>query len=139
MTGSSRNRSQPPCAGSSPALVLPSFGEAIYACRARCNLSQSSVAAAAGISASYYSELENGKRTAPPRSTALKIGRALGMCASDVHRIATLAQAERNEESLDADLPAPVRKLLTTIRLEGPWLKAEVVRQLQLTLEERRM
>lgn len=78
------------CSGALLAFEVPSFGEVIYAVRQRRGQAQISIAAASSLSAGYYSELENCKRLAPPRGTALRIAQALQMNDLEAVQLASL-------------------------------------------------
>jgi transcriptional regulator with XRE-family HTH domain len=112
------------------------FGSALYALRRQLALSQSIVAARARISTSYYSELENSKRAAPPRGTALRIARALQLEAIEAEDLASLAGEERLDVQYEAQLPPKVRQLVATIRAVAPQLRAELVDSLHAKIKE---
>ena len=113
-----------------------SFGSALYELRQRLSLSQSAVAARARISPGYYSELENSKRPAPPRSTALRLARALQLDAIQAEALASLAQEARLDVQYETQLPPKVRQLVATIRAVAPLLRADLVDSLQAKIKE---
>jgi transcriptional regulator with XRE-family HTH domain len=114
----------------------PSFGEAIYEVRRRRGQAQAMTAAAARLSAGYYSELENGKRLAPPRQTALRIAKALRMSELETNHLVSLADAERAAALQDAHLPPKVRQLMATIRAVAANLPADFVDAMQARFRE---
>ena len=91
------------------------------------------------MSAGYYSELENCKRLAPPRRTALRIAQALQMNELEATHLASLAGAERAAALQDAHLPLKVRQLLATIRAIAPAMPADLLDSIQARLREVRM
>jgi transcriptional regulator with XRE-family HTH domain len=118
------------------AFEVPTFGEIIYAVRHRRGQAQAVVAAAARVSAGYYSQLENCKRLAPPRKTALRIAQALRMNDLEASHLVSLAEGERASALLDAHLPPKVRLLLATIRSVAPQMPVELLDSIQSRLQE---
>lgn len=112
------------------------FGATVFAYRSRLGRSQSAVSAAAKLSAGYYSEVENGKRTAPPRTTAIRIARALHLSADEAAHLIALAEAERVAVIHDAHLAPAVRELLAAIRAVAPCLPSDAVACLRAKLKE---
>jgi len=96
------------CAAALRAFGVPSFGQVIVEARLRHGLSAVTAAAAAKVSAAYYSDLENCKRLAPSRSTALRIARALRMSEVETGHLGLLAQAERGAAQREVPLPPQV-------------------------------
>jgi transcriptional regulator with XRE-family HTH domain len=115
---------------------LESFGSQLFARRQRLALSQSDVARRAQISAGYYSELENSKRPAPPRSTALRIAAALELTELETEALASSAVEERWEGEHQTRLPLKVRQLVATIRSVAPLLPADFVDSLHAKIKE---
>lgn len=135
---------QGPCASSSSKediVTFPpeSFGEAIYTLRVLKGEPQAAIAARANLSAGYYSELENGKRCAPPKSTARRIASAVSANAAEVARLVAIADAERTATLHDAHLPPAVRELVATIRVAAPHLPIGLVELLHAKVKESRM
>ena len=124
------------CAEALLAFEVPSFGETILRMRHRLGLSRPATAAAAKLSASYYSDLEDCKRLAPPRSTALRVARALRMTELEASHLVSVAEAERAAALQDALLPPKVRYLMATIRAIGPQLPVDALDALQARLTE---
>lgn len=112
------------------------FGEAVYCARTRAGLSQTALAIKAGIAAGYMCDLENGRRVAPPRATALRIAGALQLRPEQVQQLVALAEAERAGATHDAHLAPGVRQLLAEIRSAAPQLPPEAVEQLRTRLRE---
>lgn len=113
-----------------------SFGAAVLALRSRLGRSQSRVAVAARIAAGYYSDIENNRRPAPPRSTALRLAAALDLAPDEVECLAALADAERTAVRTDAHLPPDARALLRAIRLAAPRLTPAAISLIRRTVEE---
>ena len=113
-----------------------SFGGAVYFHRLRLGLPQAAVAAGAGMSAGYFSELENSKRPPPPLRTVIRLASALRLDAIETQKLADLASAARSEVENDAHLPANVRNLVSTIRSVAPRLQADLVDALHAKIRE---
>ena len=113
-----------------------SFGEAVFALRTRLGLSQAAVSCAAKVASGYFSEIENGRRVAPPRATAMRIAIALQLRADQVHQLVALADAERAASTHDAHLAPDVRQLLAEIRTAAPELRREAVEYLRARVRE---
>lgn len=112
------------------------FGELMYFHRASLGLNQRQVALCAGLSESYFSELENSKRIAPPRATALRIARALNLSGNDVNSFVGIAMTERGALLDDKHLPPQIRQLIALLRIAGPCLPAEVLNSMKAKLQE---
>lgn len=112
------------------------FGEAVFTRRTELGLSQAVVAGAAKVAAGYFSEIENGRRLAPPRATAMRIAGALKLCAQQAQQLVALAEAERAASTHDAHLAPGVRKLLAEIRSAAPQLPVNAVEDLRARLRE---
>jgi len=113
-----------------------SFGTALRAVRTGLGASQSSVAFVARLGSGYYSEIENNRRPAPPRPTALRIAAALRLPPELAERLAALADAERAAGRTDAHLAPEVRALLREVRLAAPRLTPAAVSRVRLALQE---
>lgn len=113
-----------------------SFGEAVFTHRTQLGLSQAAVAGAAKVAAGYFSEIENGRRVAPPRATAMRIAGALQLRPAQVQQLVALAEAERAASTHDAHLAPGVRQLLAEIRSAAPQLPREAVEHLRARLRE---
>jgi len=85
------------------------------------------VAKAAGISAAYYSAIENSKRLAPPSHTVARISRALALDPLDARHLADLAAEERFAATGYAELPPKVRELMLLIRSHASSLRSDLV------------
>jgi len=113
-----------------------SFGEAVFTHRTQLGISQAAVAGAAKVAAGYFSEIENGRRVAPPRATAVRIATALQLRPEHVQQLVALAEAERAASTHDAHLAPGVRQLLAEIRSAAPQLPREAVEHLRARLRE---
>jgi transcriptional regulator with XRE-family HTH domain len=118
-----------------PVVRWTTFGEAIFELRRRSGRSQAAVAAAASLSSGYYSELENCRRVAPSRKTALRIGRALQLKDPELNGLLALAAAERAGLH-DQGLPSEVRDLIGAIRIAAPRLTPNLVDALYTKVRE---
>ncbi len=124
------------------ALVLfgtPSFGAAMYVLRSRRKLGQAALAFAAGVSSSYYSELENSKRLPPPRQTALRIASAFGLTPLETQHFLAIAESERAAALHDAHLPMNVRQLIAAIRVSAATAPPDLFDRLHNFLQEEPM
>ena len=112
------------------------FGELMYFQRTRLGVSQRQIARAAELSESYFSELENSKRVAPPRATALRISRALNLAGNDESSFLGIAACERAALLDDLHLPQQIRQLIALLRVVGPCLPVEVLNSMKAKLQE---
>lgn len=108
----------------------------MYFHRTRLGLNQRQVALSAELSESYFSELENSKRIAPPRATALRIARALNLSGNDEGNLVGIAASERAALLDDLHLPPQIRQLIALLRVAGPCLPAEVLNSMKAKLLE---
>ena len=69
------------------------FGASLYALRIAAAKTQAEVAAIAGISNSYYCGIENGKRLPPPRRTAARLARAVGLSGREADALVAMAES----------------------------------------------
>ena len=104
--------------------------------RAAQGISQATVAATAGISPGYYSEIENSKCVAPPRHTMGRIFRAIGFSDMEIHELEQLAAEERGISRCDADLPDEVQALIKDIRKYANTLNPRFVKGLRAKIRE---
>lgn len=72
-----------------------SFGAALFKLRASVGITQTEIAALSHLNRGYYSQLENGRRQAPPARTVEKIGLALGLSNGNLQKLHELALRER--------------------------------------------
>lgn len=107
----------------------------MYFHRTRQRLNQKMVAVAAGLSESYFSELENSKRIAPPRNTALRIARALNLTGLVESQFSETAEYERAGLRHDMHLPPNIRELIAMLRVAGPHLPNEILDSLKKRLQ----
>ncbi|MFG6464980.1 helix-turn-helix domain-containing protein [Roseateles sp. BYS87W] len=127
-----QRQSAPNCRDGAPRC----FGEEVFTRRTELGLSQAVVASAAKVAAGYFSEIENGRRLAPPRTTAMRIAGALKLRDEQAQQLVALAEAERAASTHDAHLAPGVRKLLAEIRSAAPQLPREAVEHLRARLRE---
>lgn len=113
-----------------------SFGEAVFTHRTQLGISQAAVAGVAKVAAGYFSEIENGRRIAPPRATAMRIASALKLRPEQVQQLVAIAEAERAASTHDAHLAPDIRQLLAEIRSAAPQLPREAVEHLRARLRE---
>lgn len=112
------------------------FGELMYVYRTRLGLSQRTVAHTAGLSESYFSELENCKRVAPPRRTALRIAKALNLAEIDQNHFSGTAESERIALHHDMHLPLQIRQLMAMLRVVGHRLPDDVLNAMKEKLQK---
>lgn len=95
------------------------FGALLYARRQTAQLTQSEAASAAGLSISYYSAIENGKRVPPPRRTAIRLARAIGLQGREIDLLVKVGIRERGSDRRDEDLPRDVQLLIDDLRVHA--------------------
>jgi transcriptional regulator with XRE-family HTH domain len=113
-----------------------SFGALLYACRIKAGMTQVDVASSARVSTSYFSAIENGKRPPPPRQTALRIVRALGLARDVRLQLVNAAQRERGADRRDEDLPPEVQLLIRDLRMHAFAVPCRFVNALRTKLKE---
>lgn len=113
-----------------------SFGAVLYRCRLKTSKTQADAAAAAGVSCSYYSAIENGKRLPPPRRTATRLARAVGLAGRDAEALVALAVVQRGSDRKDEDLPPDVRMLICDLRVHAFSVPSRFVAGLRAKLRE---
>lgn len=104
-----------------------SFGLHLYTLRERLGITQRAAASRCDISKAYYGELENSKRSPPPKRRVLQLGAALGASAQEVAFLWAVAQSERLAQR---DLPSErpdLRGLVQHLLLRGPSLHPALV------------
>lgn len=109
------------------AFGVPNFGAVVYDLRVEQARSQLDVAQAAGLSMSYWSSIENGRRPPPRRKTALRMARALGLSPIQTLHFTALAEGERAASLHDALLPVAVRQIMSLIRLHAHRMTPQVL------------
>ena len=112
------------------------FGAQLFQHRIRRGLSQEQVARLAGLSKSYLSEMENGKRLPPPRRTAIRIAQAMELAQPEADSLIAAAVYERGCAESDEELPTEVRQLIADIRSHAFQLPARVVLALHKKVRE---
>ena len=112
------------------------FGASLYALRTAAAKTQAEVAANAGISNSYYCGIENGKRLPPPRRTAARLARAVGLCGREADALVAMAVVQRGSDRQDEDLPADVRLLICDLRTHAFEIPTRFVAGLRAKLRE---
>lgn len=113
-----------------------SFGAALYAYRIGASMTQAEVAAEARVSNSYYSGIENGKRLPPPRRTAVRLARAVGLSGRDADALVAKAVLQRGTDRRDEDLPPDVRLLICDLRTHAFAIPSRFVAGLRAKLRE---
>ena len=113
-----------------------SFGAALYAHRLGASMTQAEVATRAGVSNSYYSSIENGKRFPPPRRTAVRLARAVGLSGRNADALVAQAVLQRGTDRRDEDLPPDVRLLIRDLRTYAFTIPSRFVAGLRAKLRE---
>jgi len=103
--------------------------------RVELKLSQSAVAAEAGISPSYYSCIEK-DRQIPPTNTLARIIKALCFCEDGAREIRKLAAVGRGLSSDDAELPEEIQALIADIRKAASTMPPRFVKGLRTRIRE---
>lgn len=112
------------------------FGQMLFDRRAALGLTQGEVAARAGLSTGYLSEIENSKRLPPPRRTAVRLARVLELSMSETDRFVASAVLGRGSERPDEELPSEVRLLITDLRVYAFQLPSRFVSALRKRVRE---
>lgn len=94
------------------------------------------VAEIVGISAGYYSAIENGRGLPPSRETLRKIFSALGIEGDDARHIEGIATIERGFSLGDAELPDDALALIADIRKHADKLPPRFLRALRTRVRE---
>ncbi|WP_374580365.1 helix-turn-helix domain-containing protein [Pseudoduganella sp.] len=81
---------------------VTSFGAELFRVRVSLGLSQATVAGKAGVTAGYYSSLENSRRPPPPIGTVLRIANSLGIGGHGLRLLCSRAEAERSQHGTTA-------------------------------------
>ena len=113
-----------------------SFGAALYLHRVRMDRSQSAIAKAAGLSAGYLSELENGRRQPPPPHTVRRLAAALQLSRQSAAELAVLAEVDRMEASNSGRFPQRLRVVLARLHRTGENLPGDVIEAIAAQLDE---
>ena len=112
------------------------LGQHLSAQRIEQGKTQAEIASAAGISASYYSEIENSKCIPPPRIRLSQIILALGFCDLKACELERLAATERGLLYGDANLPEDVQTLIKDIRKHANEMNPRFIRGLRTKIRE---
>jgi transcriptional regulator with XRE-family HTH domain len=112
------------------------FGASLYALRTAASKTQAETAAIAGISNSYYCGIENGKRLPPPRRTAARLARAVGLSGREADALVAMAVVQRGSDRRDDDLPPDVRLLICDLRTHAFEIPTRFVAGLRAKLRE---
>ena len=114
---------------------LESLGAQLRQRRINLELSEITVAEAAGISPSYYSAIETGRRT-PPTNTLERILSSLDISGEAAKAVRELAAAERGLSPDDAELPEEVQALIGDIRKAANTLQPRFTKWLRAKIRE---
>jgi len=117
-----------------------SFGATLFFLRHRAQLSQAEAARRAGISAGYYSSLENDKRAAPTADAVTRIADAVETSDRERSLLISLADGARLTASLKASgIPAHVVELIAAVRHHADQLEPAAAAQLRRSVMEAAM
>jgi transcriptional regulator with XRE-family HTH domain len=114
---------------------LESLGAQLRLRRIELGLSENAVSEASGISTSYYSAIETGRRT-PPANTLDRIMSALGISGEAAKAVRELAATERGLSLDDAELPEEVQGLIGDIRKAANTLQPRFTKWLRSKIRE---
>lgn len=118
-----------------PSVQTGKFGALIYQFRTARRLSQSQAAAHAGLSASYWSELENSRRRPPPPTTIARMADGLGVTVRQREELMAVGAAEAEQLDLHG-VSQPVRDLLCRIHLAAPNMSDDFARAITSVVRE---
>lgn len=114
----------------------PSSGQLLNQRRRERGLTRESVAGIVGISAGYYSAIENGRGLPPSRETLRRIFSALDVEGDEARRIEGIAALERGFSLGDAELPEDALALIADIRKHADELPPRFLRALRTRIRE---
>ena len=103
--------------------------------RAEQRKTQAEVAASAGISVSYYSEIETGK-CVPPQHRMSKILDAIGFNETESYELLKLTAIGRGLSPDDIDLPEEIQELIQEIRKYANAMKPRFIKGLRNKIRE---
>lgn len=112
------------------------FGQRLKRRRLELGRTQSQIAAASGISASYYSEIENGKSVPPPAIRLRQILSAIDLCEAEAYELVQFASIARGLIYGEADLPAEVQSLIREVRMHANELSPRFIKGLVSKIRE---
>ena len=112
------------------------LGQRLNARRIEQGKTQAEIASVAGISASYYCEIENSKCIPPPRLRLSKIIIAVGFRDAEARELEKLAAEERGLSHGDVDLPEDVQTLIQEIRKHANEMNPRFIRGLRTKIRE---
>ena len=116
--------------------IQAALGQRIKGRRLELGRKQAEVAVSAGISASYLSEIENGKSVPPPPERMAKIFAALEFCDAENYELLQLTAIARGLAYGEADLPEEIQSLIREIRLHANDLSPRFIKGLQAKIRE---
>lgn len=104
--------------------------------RLQLDMTLAEVAAASGISVSYYCEIENGRGTPPPTSRMEKILHSLEFCETETYELLQQSSILRGLVYGESELSPEVQALIRDIRLHANQLPARFIKGLRTTIRE---
>ena len=115
--------------------ITNSFGAMLYQIRQQKHMSVAQASNRSGISAGYFSEIENSKRKAPRHPIILKI--AAGLCLSQFQTelLMLLADEDRCARQITHTLPPELRSLVLRICQSAPDLDQTATQALHAHLD----
>jgi transcriptional regulator with XRE-family HTH domain len=116
--------------------IQVALGQRLKRRRLELGRKQGEVAVTAGISASYFSEIENGKSVPPPHERMAKILSALEFCEAETYELLQFASIARGLLYGEADLPEEVQSLIREIRLHANDLSPRFLKGLHAKIRE---
>lgn len=116
--------------------IQVALGQRLKRRRLELNRTQAQIAAGAGISDSYYSEIENGMTTPPPTNRMEKILSTLELCETETHELLQLASISRGLAYGEAELPPEVQALIRDIRLHANDMSPRFIKGLRTKIRE---
>jgi transcriptional regulator with XRE-family HTH domain len=113
------------------------FGRELYRLRTALRLTQAEVAERAKLGRAYFSQLENSRKSAPPRKTVKRIVSALNLGKSECDLLYRAADAERNGKfSLPSRIPEAVAGLVKQLILSAEQLSPDKLQRIEAILVE---
>lgn len=118
--------------------ITTTFGAMLYQIRQRKRMSVAEASNHSGISAGYFSELENSKRKAPRRPIILKIAAGLNLSQFQTELLMRLADEDRCAHQISQPLSPELRSLIFRICQSAPELDQTATQALHAHLDSLR-
>lgn len=113
------------------------FGEQLYEYRSERGMTQSEVAARAGLQRGYYSQLENSKKGPPPPNTLARLTLGLRLDREESRNLLLAANLERcNSTNRAKELPRAVASCVQDLIRKANEISNEKIHRIEAILNE---